>query len=151
MTGDDMTTRCLDAPTSTAPAGKPHKPWALSKKRTGRIVVAGLIGVVTGVVGVSTAAASSASTTATPAPTATSTPPGGSGGGARSGPATGGATGIVDTTSASGFTMTTATGVEVTVDETSATKTHGAPASAVKKGTSVLVLGMVDSATITAA
>jgi hypothetical protein len=46
--------------------------------------------------------------------------------------------------------MSTATGVEVTVDETSSTKTHDAPAKAVKKGVSVLVLGTVDSATITA-
>ena len=46
--------------------------------------------------------------------------------------------------------MSTATGVEVTVDETSSTKTHGAPARAVKKGASVLVLGTVNSATITA-
>lgn len=66
------------------------------------------------------------------------------------GPAEGGATGIVDSTSSSGFTLTTATGVKVTVDETSATKTVGGPAKAVKKGASVLVLGTVDSATITA-
>jgi hypothetical protein len=45
----------------------------------------------------------------------------------------------------------TATGVDVTVDETSATKIHDAPASAVKKGASVLVLGLVDNTTITAA
>ncbi|HEY2669740.1 MAG TPA: hypothetical protein VGJ07_05120 [Rugosimonospora sp.] len=38
----------------------------------------------------------------------------------------------------------------MTVDETSSTKTHDAPAKAVKKGVSVLVLGTVDSATITA-
>jgi hypothetical protein len=75
----------------------------------------------------------------------------GSGGGARSGPAAGGATGIIDTTSASGFTLSTATGVDVTVDETSATKIHGAPAKAVKKGASVLVLGTDDNTTITAA
>jgi hypothetical protein len=46
--------------------------------------------------------------------------------------------------------MSTATGVRVTVDETSSTKTQGAPPSAVKKGASVLVLGTVDSATLTA-
>jgi hypothetical protein len=70
------------------------------------------------------------------------------------GPSAGGATGIVDTTSTSGFTFATATGVEVTVTEASSTKykkgTHGASASAVKKGASVLVLGTVDSATIAA-
>jgi hypothetical protein len=40
--------------------------------------------------------------------------------------------------------MSTATGVEVTVNESSSTKTHGASASAVKKGASVLVLGTVN-------
>jgi hypothetical protein len=35
--------------------------------------------------------------------------------------------------------------VKVNVDETSSTKTHGAPARAVKKGASVLVLGTVDA------
>jgi hypothetical protein len=46
--------------------------------------------------------------------------------------------------------MSTATGVKVTVDETSSTRTLGASAKAVKKGASVLVLGTVNSATITA-
>jgi hypothetical protein len=63
-----------------------------------------------------------------------------------SGPADGGSTGIVETTFASGFTMTTATGIEVTVNETSSTKTVG-PAGDVRKGTSVLVLGLDDSGT----
>jgi hypothetical protein len=66
------------------------------------------------------------------------------------GPADGGSTGLVDTTFASGFTMTTATGIEVTVNETSSTKTVGGQASDVRKGTSVLVLGLDDGATITA-
>jgi hypothetical protein len=39
--------------------------------------------------------------------------------------------------------------VDVTVDETSATKIHGAPASAVKKGASVLVLGTANTTTFT--
>nr|WTB29540.1 hypothetical protein OG781_08560 [Streptomyces sp. NBC_00830] len=69
-------------------------------------------------------------------------------------PSAGGATGIVDTTSTSGFTFATATGVEVTVTEASSTKykkgAHRASDRAVKKGASVLVLGTVDSATITA-
>ena len=88
----------------------------------------------------------------TPSPTVTVTPPGG--GGARSGPADGGATGIVDSTSKSSFTMSTATGVEVTVDETSATTYKWgalrAPHAIVKKGESVLALGLVDTATISA-
>ena len=68
-----------------------------------------------------------------------------------SGPADGGSTGIVVTTFASGFTMTTATGIEVTVNETSSTKTVDGPGGDVRKGTSVLVLGLDNSgATITA-
>jgi hypothetical protein len=81
---------------------------------------------------------------------AATTPPGGSGGSPVAGPADGGSTGIVDATSASGFTMTTATGVAVTVDESSATKTLDGSARSVRKGTSVLVLGVVDNATVTA-
>jgi len=76
------------------------------------------------------------------------------GGGPAAGPADGGATGVVESESASGFTFETATGVEVTVGEDSSTKYKvgilPAPASVVKKGESVLVLGLVDSATITA-
>jgi hypothetical protein len=64
-----------------------------------------------------------------------------------SGPADGGSTGIVDTTFASGFTMTTATGIEVTVNETSSTKTVDGPAGDVRKGTSVLVLGLDNNGT----
>jgi cytochrome c-type biogenesis protein CcmE len=79
------------------------------------------------------------------------TPPGG---GARSGPADGGATGIVQTVSTSGITLTTATGVEVTADEDAATKykVGSLPATvhAVRTGESVLVLGLVDNSTIAA-
>jgi hypothetical protein len=82
--------------------------------------------------------------------TAATTPPTGSGGAPVAGPADGGSTGIIDATSVSGFTMKTATGVEVTVVESSSTKTVGGPASAVRPGTSVLVLGVVNRATITA-
>lgn len=140
-------------PTIHSPAGSAAATRArwrgvrrLLPKKGGWIVAAGLTCAMAGLTGVGASAADfsssplSPSTTAASSPTATPTPPGG---GARSGPATGGATGIVDTTSTSGFTMSTATGVKVTVDETSPTKT-------VKKGASVLVLGTVDSATITA-
>jgi hypothetical protein len=67
-----------------------------------------------------------------------------------SGPADGGSTGIVATTFASGFTMTTATGIEVTVNETYSTRTLDGSARAVRKGASVLVLGLDDTNTITA-
>src|SRR5882757_8279937 len=74
-----------------------------------------------------------------------------------SGPSDGGSTGIVATTFASGFTMTTATGITVTVNETPFTKTvdaareDGAVDRDVRKGTSVLVVGLDHSGnTITA-
>jgi hypothetical protein len=63
------------------------------------------------------------------------------------GPADGGSTGIVESTFASGFTLITATGIEVTVNETSSTNTVGEPARDVSKGTSVLVLGLDNSGT----
>jgi hypothetical protein len=123
-------------------------------KKRGVPIVAGvalaLTGValaVTGFAGTSVASTSSA-LPAADTPSATPT------GGPAAGPAAGGATGIVATTSASGFTLTTATGVKVTVDETSTTKyekgTQHATSKAVKVDESVLVLGTVDSATIEA-
>ncbi|WP_329159394.1 hypothetical protein OHB49_09300 [Streptomyces sp. NBC_01717] len=141
-------------------ARRPSVRRLLSKKRGGWIVAAGLTCAVAGLTdaGPSAAAefpssASSLSATATSSPTVRPSLP--TGGGPVSGPAAGGATGIVETTSTSGFTFATATGVEVTVTEASSTKytrgTHRASARAVKKGASVLVLGTVDSATIAAA
>jgi hypothetical protein len=119
----------------------------LPKKKGGWIMGAGLTCAVVGLTGSGVAAAATFSPSAsspTPAPTQT-------GGGAPvSGPAAGGSTGIVETTSTSGFTISTATGVTVTVDETSSTKIHGGPAKAVKKGASVLVLGIDNNTTITA-
>jgi hypothetical protein len=74
---------------------------------------------------------------------------------ARSGPAAGGASGTVDSVSTSSFTMSTAAAQEVTVDETSSTTyrngTGSTSAGALKEGESVLVLGMTDGTTITAA
>jgi hypothetical protein len=67
-----------------------------------------------------------------------------------SGPADGGATGVVATTFASGFTITTATGIEVTVNETSSTRTVDGHAGDIRTGTSVLVLGLDNVNTITA-
>src|SRR3981189_2637796 len=64
-----------------------------------------------------------------------------------SGPADGGSTGIIDSTFAAGFTMTPATGIEVTVNETSSTKTVDGPGGDVRKGTSVLVLGLDNNGT----
>jgi hypothetical protein len=80
----------------------------------------------------------------------------GSGGGsnARSGPAPGGTTGTVSSTSASGFTVTTAGSAQVTIKETSSTTydkgSSPASVSAVATGEPVLVLGTTDNKTITA-
>ena len=73
---------------------------------------------------------------------------------ARSGPAAGGTAGTVDSVSGSGFTVSTATGEKVTVNEASdTTYRQGATpssASAIKTGETVLVLGTTSSTTITA-
>ena len=78
----------------------------------------------------------------------------GSGSNARSGPEPGGSAGTVSSTSASGFTVTTAGGQKVTITETSSTTyengTNPASVSVVTTGEPVLVLGTADSATITA-
>jgi hypothetical protein len=136
--------------TMAGPARRPGVRRLLSKKKGAWIVAAGLTCAVAGLTGAGTSAAaesaSSLAATATSTPAPTPTP---SGGGPRSGPAAGGATGIVGTTSTAGFTLSTATGVEVTIDETSSTKYEVGilrlPASAVKPGASVLVLGTVDA------
>jgi len=64
---------------------------------------------------------------------------------ARSGPAAGGVSGTVSSVSASSFTVSTSAGQKVTVHTTSSTT-----ASAIKKGTPVLVLGTTSGTTITA-
>jgi hypothetical protein len=82
-------------------------------------------------------------------------PGSGSGGSnARSGPAAGGTAGIVDSVSASGFTVSTATGQNVTVNEASSTTYQqgmsSASANAITAGETVLVLGTTSSTTIAA-
>jgi hypothetical protein len=80
----------------------------------------------------------------------------GSGGGsnARSGPAAGGSSGTASGVSTSGFTLTTAAGQKVIVNEASATTyekgTSVASANAVTAGAPVLVLGTTSGTTITA-
>jgi hypothetical protein len=143
-----------------SPGGSRATGW-LSHRRGRRIAVAALT---VGVIGLSAGCAASATSTspsATPSsPSATSGFPGAGGGAAgggsnaRSGPASGGSSGTVDSVSASGFTLTTAAGQEVTVDEASSTTyqdgTSSTSASAVTSGASVLVLGMTSGTTITA-
>jgi hypothetical protein len=97
-----------------------------------------------------TATASSSSSTSSSSTTTQPSGPGGGGGSnARSGPASGGASGTVSNVSASGFTLTTATGQKVTVDEASSTTyqkgTSSTSASAITNGESVLVLGTVNT------
>ncbi len=132
-----------------------------SRKLTMSIVAGtAAIAVAGGSYGIVSATSSSASTAASSSPAASSASPaasGGSGGGgsnARSGPAAGGSSGTVGSVSTSGFTMTTSAGQKVTVDEASATTyqkgTSPASASAITTGESVLVLGTVNSTTITA-
>ena len=101
---------------------------------------------------------SSSSTTAAPS-SAVSSPAGssssaGEGSNARSGPAAGGSSGTIGSVSTSGFTMTTAAGQKVTVNEASTTTylngTSTTSASALTAGENVLVLGTADGTTITA-
>ena len=91
-----------------------------------------------------TATASSSSSTSS---SSTTTQPSGSN--ARSGPAAGGASGTVSNLSTSGFTLSTAAGVKVTVNEASSTiyqnGTSSTSASAITNGESVLVLGTVNT------
>jgi hypothetical protein len=111
----------------------------------------GAYGIVSATAGTSSAATT---TTASPAATPGQPVPGGKGSNARSGPAAGGAVGTVAGVSTSSFTLSTPAGQSVTVDKAPSTTyrkgTSSAPASVVKKGKSVLVLGTVIGTTITA-
>jgi Domain of unknown function (DUF5666) len=109
--------------------------------------------------GIVSATASTGAGTSTAVSSASATAaqrsPGGRESNARSGPSAGGSIGKVSSVSSSGFELITSAGEKVTVKETSSTKyeqdTSSAPASAVSKGETVLVLGTTDSTTITAA
>ena len=120
------------------------------------------VGLMIPVVAVGLAACGSSSssapaTTTSPASTAAA-PAAGSNNGASSGARTtnaaGGSVGTVTSVSSSSFTLSTPTGEKVTVKETSSTvydnATSTSTASAVTTGKPVLVLGNVDSTTITA-
>jgi membrane-bound inhibitor of C-type lysozyme len=121
-------------------------------------LVAGLAAaaVAGGAYGIASATSSSGPTTAS----AATAPPafrgaGRGGSNARSGPAAGGSIGTVTDISTSGFTLVTSAGQKVAVTETSSTAykngTTAAAASAVTTGQTALVIGTVDSTTITAA
>jgi hypothetical protein len=128
-----------------------------SRKLTRPIIVAvAAIAIGGGSYGIVSATTGDGSSTATTSSSASSSAGFGSGGGsnARSGPEPGGASGTVTGTSTSGFTLSTATGLTVTIKQTSATTyqngTSPASATAVTTGQPVLVLGTTDSTTITA-
>jgi hypothetical protein len=95
-----------------------------------------------------------AATAASPAAPRGQLAAGRAGSNARSGPAAGGASGTVDSVSASGFTISTSAGQKVTVNKASSTTyqdgTSSTSASAIAKGENVLVLGTTNGTTITA-
>jgi hypothetical protein len=106
---------------------------------------------------VSAAAGNGAGTvTTTSSSSSTSGQPiaGGGGSNARSGPAAGGSIGTVASMSKSSFTLTTSAGQKVTVKKVSSTKykkgTRPTSASAVKRGKTVLALGITNGTIITA-
>jgi hypothetical protein len=131
------------------PARRPRVGRLLANRRTGRVVSAALI---CAAIGLPVSLATSPSATAAPAVAASASGTGAPN--ARSAPAQGGASGTVASVSNSSFTMTTSAGQKVTVDEKSSTtydkRTSSTSAKAVTKGQSVLVLGTVNSTTITA-
>jgi hypothetical protein len=105
-----------------------------------------------------TACASTRTTTVStsssaPSP-ATAVPNGAAASNARSGPASGGAVGTVDSVSMSGFTLVTSTGMKVVVTRIPATTyekgTSSASPGAITSGDRVLVFGTTSGATITA-
>jgi hypothetical protein len=148
--------------TTAKPARRPGVRRLLSNPKSGWIAAAALMCTV---IGLSGCAATSPSATAAPPSTTAGhgAPPSGFPGGprsgdggsnARSGPAEGGSIGTVSNMSTSSFTMSTAGGQKVTVNETSSTTyqngTSAASVSAVTTGQPVLVLGTTNGTTITA-
>jgi hypothetical protein len=147
MNGNDSTSHspAVSGPESADADRRRSRTHRFSPRKTSTwIVGAGVMSAVAVLAGSGVAAAatsSSASATPTPSPTLSGQP--------RSGPADGGATGIIESTSASSFSIQTWTGVDVTVDRTSSTKIKGGPARDLQKGTSVIVLGLVNAETST--
>ena len=131
------------------PARRPRVRRLLANRRSGRVAAAVLM---CAAIGLPVSFATSPSATAAQLVAASASGTGASN--ARSAPAQGGASGTVASVSKSSFTMTTSAGQKVTVDEKSSTTydkgTSSTSAKAVTKGQSVLVLGTVNSTTITA-
>jgi hypothetical protein len=129
----------------------------LSKKITWIVAAALACAVIGFSVVLGTSSTSTTATAGNPAPAsgaARGPLSGGGGSNARSGPATGGAAGTVGSVSTSSFTMSTATGQKVTVNEASSTTyQNGASstsASAITTSEPVLVLGTTSGTSITA-
>jgi hypothetical protein len=121
----------------------------LTRVRGRGVIALTLTGAAVGLAACGTAAA-----TTTPSATAAGPLSGGTGSNARSGPAAGGSSGTVSAVSASGFTVSTAAGQSVTVDEASSTtyekNSTSTSAGAITTGEAVLVLGTTSGTTITA-
>ncbi|HEV3187798.1 MAG TPA: hypothetical protein VGZ04_07095 [Acidimicrobiales bacterium] len=123
--------------------------------RRGRVVTAAVMSVVLGLsVGLMATQSASAGQVAIGNHSSSGSGFAKGGSNARSGPAAGGSSGTITSLSKSSFTLTTSAAQKVTVTETSATKylkkTTSIPATDVKKGASVLVLGTVNGTTIKA-
>ena len=127
---------------------------------TGAAMACAVAGVSIGLVATSgasstTTAASSTAASGQGAPFAGASAGSGGGSNARSGPEPGGSSGTVTGVSGSSFTLTTPAGEKVTVNENSSTSyqdgSASSTASAITSGAGVLVLGTVNSTTITAA
>jgi hypothetical protein len=142
------TDRLASVPQATKAHGR--KARSFLTKRKIRLLLAAAV--MSPVIGLSVGLATSPSASAAPPASANHSAGGGSN--ARSGPAAGGSSGTVTSVSKSSFTMTTSAGQKVTIDEASSTKykkgSSSLSASAIKKGTHVLVLGTVNSTTIKA-
>jgi hypothetical protein len=96
---------------------------SLSNMRRGLIVLAALMGSVTGLfIGLGTSSSAGAAQSAAASGSPGHLGSGGRGSNARSGPAAGGSSGTVGNVSKSSFTLTTSAGQEVTVAEASSTK-----------------------------
>jgi hypothetical protein len=146
--------------------GQARRRWKLLRRRGLGVSVGLLIPVVgIGVAACGSSSNTQAKTTTAAAATTASAKASGSGGfaghaasasgsNARSTNAAGGSVGTVSSVSSSGFTLSPPKGGTVTVKESSSTVyeqgTQKAAASAVTKGTEVLVFGKVNSTTITA-
>ena len=138
--------------------GRPGVRRLLSNRRSRWVMAAVMMSVVIGLAaacGTSSATGTSPSATAGGSGSAGGLGSGGGGSNARSGPASGGASGTVSSVSMSSFTMSTSAGQKVTVNEASSTTyQQGASpilASAITTGKDVLVLGTTSGTTITAA